>query len=100
MRAADAANHGRASVDARTGAYAVGPRAGGVDDPIGVDARLFAGEAVVNHDAGCAPQACDYFEDFSVVSPDGAGVNCFRQPLGHQSLGEFALRIFVVEQRP
>ena len=51
------------------------------------------------HAAGAAVGHVDG-EDFGVIADDRSGVDRLGQPLGDQALGKFALRVFVIEDRP
>ena len=100
MRAANAAEHGMRGANRRSLAEAVGPGAGAIQNPSGVDALIFSGHSVAEQNAACASVCNIDRNDFGVVANHGAGVDGFGQPLGDEAFGEFALRVFVAEQRP
>src|ERR1700722_4340311 len=100
MRSADAADHWLRCANRGAGAHAIGPRAGTVDDPSGVDSIIFICDVVAQQDAARAALGYIDGEHFAVVADGCAGVGGFCKPLGDEALGEFTLRVFVIQNEP
>ena len=100
MRATQAAQQRFGHAHRRTLAHAVSPGTGAVDDPGSIDALLFSRDLIAQQQAGCAAVAYIDGESFHVIADNRAGVHRFEEPLRDQPLGKFALRVFIVEQRP
>ena len=78
----------------------IDPRAGGIDDPLAFDVAFLPGEVIAQDDAADAALGGANGEDGGVIASDGSGGAGVTQPVGHQALGELALRVLIGIEGP
>jgi len=79
---------------------AVGPRAAGVDDPVGFDALLFSAQTVAHQHCAGPAMADVHCQNLCVVAGGCPGFDRFYQPFGDQAFRKFTLCVFETENRP
>ena len=97
---AHAAQHGFAGTHGRALAKTVGPGAGTVQNPSGVDPLIFSGEAIAQKHASSPALGHVDGQYFTVIADYGTGRGRLGHPLGDEAFGKLALRVFVIEHQP
>ena len=100
MRAAHSADHRLPGIDSRALTDPVRPRPGGIDDPRALHPLFCSAQLVAQQHAFGASIRDVHGEYLGMVASHCAGADRFYQPLGDQALGELALRVLKVEERP